>query len=234
MIHAGSALVTGANRGIGLGLVREYLSNHWLVHACCRTPSESVDLRSLVETYPSQLWIHQVDVTDPGQIERLNQDLCGIPLDLLINNAAVYGQRGATLFNVDVEVWRTVHATNVVGPALMTRALLANLEAGSNGTIVNVSSCQGSVAGNGTGRKYAYRTSKTALNMLTRCLAIDLQGRGLRCFAIDPGWVATRMGTPGALIDVAESARSIRTTILRVPVGFNGGFIDHHGEEIPW
>ena len=126
MIHAGSVLITGANRGIGLGLVREYLSNDWLVHACCRTPSESVDLRSLVETHPSRLRIRQVDVTDPGQIERLSQDLCGIPLDLLINNAAVYGQRGATLFNVDVEVWRTVHATNVVGPALMTRALLLN------------------------------------------------------------------------------------------------------------
>jgi NAD(P)-dependent dehydrogenase (short-subunit alcohol dehydrogenase family) len=155
-------------------------------------------------------------------------------LRLLVNNAAAYGPRGTTLWTITAEDWRLVHATNVIGTALLTRALVPCLSRDGAAMIANISSWQGSLAANNSGRKYAYRTSKAGLNMLTRCLAADLRDRGISCVSIDPGWVRTQMGEPGAEIGPAESARRIRNVLAGLSLDDSGSFLDCQGKVIPW
>jgi len=228
-----SVLITGANRGIGFGLVREYLSEGWQVHACCRRPAQALDLAGLSLRSPT-LRIHRVDLAKAEQIIQLGTALCGVSLQLLLNNAGSYGPRGTNLWTISAAEWQSVLTTNVIGTALITGVMLPLLSRDGGGMIVNISSWQGSLAANLSGRKYAYRTSKAGLNMLTRCLAADLREHRVGCVSIDPGWVKTRMGEPGAQIDAEESARRIRVLVARLTLTDSGSFLDSQGKAIPW
>jgi NAD(P)-dependent dehydrogenase (short-subunit alcohol dehydrogenase family) len=230
----GSVLITGANRGIGLGLVRSYAADGWRVHACCRRPDDAPELAAAAADLPRRLLLHALDVTVATQAEELVDQLGGTALDILINNAAADTQLGQSLETIDAQEWQRVFATNVIGPALLTRSLLPCLRRSAAPVVVNLGSRQGSIALNSSGHRYPYRTSKAALNMLTKCLAIDLREWGVTCVSLHPGWVQTRLGGPGAILSVAESAADIRSVVAGLGLRDSGRFLDHRGEDIPW
>ena len=126
---------------------------------------------------------------------------------------------------------------NALGPLLLTRALLQNLRAGDRRLVVNVSTNLASLSRTGTEDAagwYAYRASKAALNMMTRCLAAELAPEGFACVALHPGWVRTDMGGAGAPLSVEESVRGMRAVIEDLDMARSGGFRDYTGAELPW
>ena len=190
-----SLLVTGAARGLGLEFARSFAADGWHVIAVCRQPSEA--LRSL----EGDIAIEEVPVTDFDAVQALGQRLADGRLDLLINNAGLYGGRGG-FGETDYSSWPEVMALNVMAPTAMVEALVGPLAA-SGGLVVNISSGLGSISGTGGG-SYPYRSSKAALNMVTASLAKDLASRGIAVVSFHPGWVRTDMGGSGAPLAVED------------------------------
>ncbi|MCG8504876.1 MAG: SDR family oxidoreductase, partial [Sphingomonadales bacterium] len=192
-----TVLITGASRGIGLGLVRHYAAAGWQVLACCREP-EAVDAPAGVERIA-------LDVADDARIAALADGLAGRPIDLLINNAGIYGPRDAVVGNVKSADWLEVLRVNTIAPMMVTQALLPNIRAGNRKIIAIVSSKVGSIADNSSGNSYIYRSSKTAVNQVSKSLSIDLRAEDITVVALHPGWVQTDMGGPNALISTETS-----------------------------
>lgn len=223
-------LITGANRGIGLGLVQYYLSAGWSVMACARQPASSSSLQLLAEQFAEQIKLVQLDVSDDASIKQLS-GLSG-KLDLVINNAGVsfdenFGHWASAGFEQSFKV-------NAIGPALVVQALVPLLKTAS--TLVNITSGMGSLAlninpGNGLD---AYAMSKAALNVLTQRLAgkAELQGRIVVC--MNPGWIKTDMGgdeAPGSVDAVAEE---MAETIHHLKPEQSGQFLSASGELVEW
>jgi NAD(P)-dependent dehydrogenase (short-subunit alcohol dehydrogenase family) len=222
-----SVLITGASRGIGAGLARAVAGRGWSVLACARDPGAVPAIEGEVERHP-------LDVVDPGSIARLAAALVGRPLDLLINNAGIYGQRDAALGRIDHEAFARVLATNTLGPVRLLEALLPSLRAGRGRTVVTVSSVMGSLARVGGPGALPYRTSKAAVNMAMRSIAQELAPEGFTVVVVHPGWVRTDMGGPGAAIDVETSVRGLLALIDRLGPADSGRFFSYDGSELPW
>lgn len=228
-------LITGANRGLGLELVRQYgaRDDHRIV-ACCRRPDAAPELAALASERVS---VHALEVTDPAQIGALVTATAGAPLDVLVNNAGVYGDRlgsGSGLGSIDYDAWATTFAVNAMSPLRMVEAFLPQLRAGQARKIVNITSRMGSIADNTSGGSYLYRSSKAALNMVNRSLSLDLAAEGFTCIVMHPGWVATDMGTAAAPLSAAESVAGMIAVIDRITTADNGAFINHDDTPIPW
>jgi len=235
-----TALITGASRGLGLELVRQYLADGWRVHACCRAPDRASGLAAL---QPSpRLLVHPLDVTRPESVRELAASLRDEPLDVLINGAGLIGwgsfaEKGVALQpfgGIDYDEWRQVFDTNVFGPMRVAEALAGNVERSRQRKIVTLSSVVGSVARNRAGGLYAYRSSKSALNQVMKSMSIDLAKRGIIALPMHPGWVRTDMGGPGADLDVATSVSGLRAVIARLQPADAGRFLSYAGEELPW
>ncbi len=224
------SVVTGANRGIGLELVRQLLARGGEVHAAVRDPDAAGELRALGG---DRLRIHRLDVLDPESVAALARALEAAPVDLLINNAGVYGGDHQHLSDVDFEDAVRTYRVNALGPLRVTLALLPNLKA-AKGKVIQVTSGMGSIADNKSGSFYAYRMSKAALNMMSRTLAVDLRGAGVASAVINPGWVKTDMGGPGAPTPVEESVRGMLHEIDAFTLDGTGGFLDWKGRPYPW
>jgi NAD(P)-dependent dehydrogenase (short-subunit alcohol dehydrogenase family) len=173
-------------------------------------------------------------VTRSQDADRLGQLLASERLDLLVNNAAADDAHGMSLATVDAERWKSVFATNVIGPALVTRALVPALRLAPQPAVVNLGSRQGSITSNSSGGRYAYRTSKAALSMLTKTLALDLRDFGITCVSVHPGWVRTELGGPEAPLEAGQSAAALRVLIAGLDRAASGTFLDYTGESIPW
>lgn len=225
-----TVLVTGANRGIGLELARQYRGAGWRVIGCCRRPESAEALTAVLGGEP----IRTLDVTRPADIERLATDLRGVAIDLLVNNAGVLTPPDQSLALHDHAAWVTSFETNAIGPFLVTRALVPNLMAGSRKVVATLSSRMGSVADNNSGGYYAYRSSKAALNAVMRSLALDLRERGIVVTLFHPGWVRTEMGGPAALLEPREAVATLRETIGRITLRDSGRFLNLDGSELPW
>ncbi|HUP22867.1 MAG TPA: SDR family oxidoreductase [Thermoanaerobaculia bacterium] len=226
-----TVLITGANRGLGLGLVRRWRAAGSRVLACCRRPEAAVELAR--EAGPG-LSIHRLDVTDPSSIAALVRDLDGIAIDVLVHNAGIFGRRdGQRLGVLDFDAWRSVMETNLLGPMRVTEALLPNVAASRRRWIAAITSQMGSVSGT-SGGSYAYRSSKAALNMAMRSLAADLASRRISVVLVHPGWVRTGMGGHQAALEVEESAAGVVDLLGRLEPGDSGHFFDWQGNEIPW
>lgn len=219
-------VVTGANRGIGLGYARQLSQRGDTVIATARRPEEAAELRAL------DVRVAELDVADPDSVARFVESV-DRPVDVLINNAGV-GVRGRPLGEVDYEQMHRFFAVNTCGPLRMTEALLPLMERADGKKVVNMTSRMGSIDDNGSGGSYAYRASKAALNMVSRSLARDLGERGFVSVVLHPGWVATEMGGPSARIDVDESVSGLLRVIDGLDASDNGAFYDYSGEEIPW
>jgi NAD(P)-dependent dehydrogenase (short-subunit alcohol dehydrogenase family) len=226
-------LITGANRGIGLGLAREYAAAGWRVHACCRRPEMARELSRLAAGTEGRVSIHSLDVTNPAQVAALPAILEGEPLDLLVNNAGVYGPEDA-FGSTDRASWLAAFHVNAIAPMQIMEALAAPVARSRRKLMACVSSKMGSMADNRSGGSYAYRSSKAALNAVVASAALDLRPRGITVVALNPGWVKTDMGGPHAEIGVAESAIALRGIFDHLTLADSGRFIDIDGATIPW
>ena len=221
-------LITGANRGIGLELTRSFARDGWRVHACCREPDRAKDLRAL----DGAVEMHKLDVTDGARVAGLARELEGEAIDILFNNAGVYGPR-AGFGKTDYEAWAPVFSVNVFAPLRLAECFVAHVARSERKLILNMSSKMGSIADCGGG-SVIYRASKAALNMVTKTLSVDLAGQGITVVAFHPGWVQTDMGGRGASITAQESVRGLRRVIGGLAAKDTGGFFNYDGSRLPW
>lgn len=223
-------LVTGANRGLGLELVRGYAGAGWTVHATARDPAAAADLRAVA----GAVEVHPLDIADPDQVAALAAALAGVPIDLMVNNAGVNRTEKTALGEIDHDAWADDFRVNAIAPLRLTEALLDNVTGSDRRTIAFMSSRAGSIASNIAGGRYRYRSTKAALNAVVRSLAIDLLPRGVICVAVHPGWARTDMGGPRAPIDPADSAAALKALFDRLEPHHTGHFLNYDGTELSW
>ncbi|XP_023123189.1 C-factor-like isoform X1 [Amphiprion ocellaris] len=246
-----SVLVTGSSRGIGLQLVTELArscNRPGIIIATARDPTTSTDLQELSKTYPG-VHIVKLDVDSQQSISSALEEVQSIVgnkgLNCLINNAAI--GFSMDLNTVTPEAMMKTFQTNSVSPLFVSKTFLPLLQtaaAQSSGmgihraAVINISSILGSVewtwGESANFKSYAYRTSKAALNMLTRCLAVDLGSDGILCMSLHPGWVKTDMGGPHADLTVEESVSGMLSVLSGLTEYDHGGFKDYRGQNLPW
>jgi len=227
-----TVLLTGANRGIGLEFVKQYLEAGWQVLACCRDPEQANALQALGDH--SSLSIHQLDVADAQSIQALASELANQPIDILLNNAGIYATGANHFGEVDTGIWIRAIQTNTIAPLLMAQAFIHNIEQGERKLIATLSSKVGSIDDNQSGGGYAYRSSKSAVNQVMKSLSIDLAPRGINTVSLHPGWVQTDMGGPNALINTKESVTGMMSVLDNLSNDLSGSFINYDGSIIPW
>jgi len=227
-----SVVITGANRGIGLALVSQYLADDWQVYGCCRQPELATQLAGLASN--SALSIHQLDVSNPDSIKKLALALSEQSIDLLINNAGINGGERQSFGDIDYAQWTRVLEVNTLGPYRVSTALANQVENSEQRLMVNVSSAMGSIEQYTTGGHYIYRSSKAALNMVTVNLAHDLRSRGITVLSVHPGWVRTDMGGASADISTQTSAAGLRQLISNATLEDSGRFFSWDGSVLPW
>jgi len=228
-MHTGTILITGAGRGLGLEFARQYAADGWRVIACCRSPDKAPELKKLGR----QVELHALDVTSADSIQHLAKGLAGTPIDVLLNNAGLHGDRtpfGAT----DVDLWKKILEVNTIAPVQLAAALLENVAASAQKKVVNISSKVGSIGDGPGGGSYAYRSSKAALNMAMVNAAHELKGRGITILLIHPGWVQTDMGGPSAPVSIEQSIAGVRRIIDKATLAETGHFYDYTGKQLPW
>ncbi|MCL9683952.1 SDR family oxidoreductase [Legionella maioricensis] len=194
-----TALITGANRGIGLEFVRQLKDKGYHIIGCYRNITKAKELKKLADE------LIQLDVTHDEDIASLKKKLNDRPIDLLVNNAGISGEQGVTTGNINRDNFLDVLNVNCVSVVKLCDALLPNLQASRDKNIIVISSQMGSISDNARGRSYAYRASKAALNCTMRSFAIDVKDKGIHVMLMHPGWVKTDMGGPDALVDVQTS-----------------------------
>ncbi len=230
-----TTLITGANRGLGLEFAKQYASAGWRVHACCRCPEEAQALGTLASTSNNDVLVHRLDVADFPQMGALAAHLQGEAIDLLINNAGVYPDRNSRgLGDIDYNGWAHAFRINTMAPLRMAEAFLEHLARSGDRKVALITSKMGSLDDNSSGGCYAYRSSKAALNMVAKSLAIDLAPRGILTALLHPGWVQTDMGGPDAWITPEQSVTGMRRVIDRMTAADSGKFYAYDGQLIPW
>lgn len=152
------ALITGANRGLGLEFARQYFADGWQVYAACRDPNSASELRRLTDASGHKVRILALDVTDLASVKAAAAELDGQAIDLLLNNAGVMGARGQTIGTIDYEAWAKVLDVNTMGPMRVSEAFVDNMARSERKLIVTLTSGMGSLADNTSGGSIAYRT----------------------------------------------------------------------------
>lgn len=231
---ASTILITGANRGIGFELTRQYAETGWRVVACCREPGKAQALDGLAKAHAKQVTIHRLDVTNSEHIKALATSIGNTPIDILLNNAGIYGRRDATLGNTDESQWLETFRVNTIAPIKVMEAFIDRVGASKRKVFASITSEMGSIADNTSGGSYVYRSSKAALNAAMKSAANDLKDRGISVVVIHPGWVRTDMGGASALLTVEQSAKSIRELLGRVSIEDTGKFFNYDGTVISW
>jgi NAD(P)-dependent dehydrogenase (short-subunit alcohol dehydrogenase family) len=228
-------LITGANRGIGLELARQYLERGDVVLATARNLETAEDLQALAAQNPGRCHLLPLDVTDEAAIAAVAALAATLVdgLDVLINNAGVFprNERPETL---DAQTMLETLHINAVAPLIVARELLDLLRRGRRPRVLNITSQLGSLTRRASGRCYSYCSSKAALNMLTRSLAFDLQPDGIIAVVVHPGWVQTDMGGAHAPVLVGESARGIIALADGLLPEQTSKFLTWDGREHAW
>jgi NAD(P)-dependent dehydrogenase (short-subunit alcohol dehydrogenase family) len=227
-------LITGANRGIGLEMVRYSARQGWRVFACCRNPHNADSLFSIAKLSNGGISVHIADMQELSTLQALSYELRNDPIDMLINNAGIYGTDKNTFGAVDVESWLQAFQINCIAPLKMVEAFSEQLSMGNRKLVVCMSSKMASMADNGYGNSYIYRSSKAALNAVVKSLSIDLKPQGIMSVAFHPGWVKTQMGGPDAEISTQECVDQLFTILSALTINDSGRFIDIDGSDIPW
>ena len=228
-----SILITGTNRGIGLEFVKHYLKNNEKVIATYRNKNSAKDLLELKNT-TSNLFLVELDVSNPNSINEFASKITDQPIDTFINNAGVFGPRNNEFGNFNAKEWLDVFNINTIAPLLITQKILKNLRLGKNKKLVFISSKVGSIEENTGGGMYIYRSSKTALNQVIKSLSIDFKDENFIAAALHPGWVQTDMGGPNALIDTKTSVKGMAEVIDSLVLKNSGRFYNYDGSSIPW
>ena len=226
-------LITGANRGLGLEMVKQYLQAGWHVIACCRTPRKARELAALANSATGQLTILGLDVQQVKQVQRLPSRLKDQPIDILVNNAGIFKSYNSQLAKTST-AWLETFQINTIAPALMAKSLVEQVAASQRKIIVNISSVIGSIAACADPKYFLYGASKAALNYASKSLALELKPRGITVAAIHPGWVKTDMGGVNAELTATESVAGIRQVLDALSLEKTGIFCDYKGEVIPY
>jgi NAD(P)-dependent dehydrogenase (short-subunit alcohol dehydrogenase family) len=225
-------LITGANRGIGLALARHAAKRGHTVIGTARDPDKAADLKAI-----PGVRVEHLDADSDASCKALARSLAGVSIDILINNAGVSPDGSKDLATFDPEVYLACLRTNSIGPLLVTRALLPNVEASQRKVIVQISSIMGSITNavnQGWQGNLAYHSSKSALNMANTLIANQLKGKGVACVAVHPGWVQTDMGGPNAHLTPDQSVTAILDTVERLTVKDAGAFLNYDGKPLDW
>jgi len=226
-------MITGANRGIGLALTIALLRRGDHVVAAARTPRGGA-LGDLAAEHAGALTPLELDVTSDESVAAAKEALAGRPVDVLLNNAGLYGPRDRQSgLDVDFDEWREVFEVNVYAPVRVAQAFLPNIEAGQARKIATISSRMGSIAAN-PGNALIYRSSKAAVNMAMVVFGNAVRERNVSVLLFHPGWVQTDMGGGGADITPAESAGGLIRTIDASGMAETNSFRDYTGEKIAW
>ena len=233
-------LISGANRGIGLGYARQLLAMGEKVIAGVRDPDNAESLIELSRQYSPFLSVGRLDMNDWDSIDSFAGNLEEERVDYLINNAGLYGgswtedSHRQSIDSMDYELWEEIMRVNVIAQFRLTRALEGSLMRSDQPLVVMMSSDMGSIGNNDMGQSYAYRTSKAALNMIAMSLAVDLRERGIRVISMAPGWTQTALGGWTATWSVEDSvAKQIKVVTALGPED-TGMFLNLHGESVPW
>lgn len=231
-------LITGANRGLGLELTRQYLERGDQVLAASRQPDAARELQALRRQYPERLILLTLDVTDDASIAAAAQAAAQAVdgLDVLVNNAGVYqpGGQAQALSQLSAVAAVETFRINAVGPLLVSQALLPLLRASGKARIVSISSGLGSLTWKASGDPYHYSASKAALNMYMRSLAAEVGHQGILSVVVDPGWMRTGMGGDHATQEPADSARGIIRLAEQLHAEENGSFVTWQNQPVPW
>ena len=229
MPTSGTILLAGANRGLGLGLAREYLGRGWTVVATARDPAQATDLTKLQATNAGTLTVEQLDVADPASGTALAQRLGGHTLDVLFVVAGVSGYKEAPIHEVPPDGVAREFIINASGPVSLAEALQPLLP--PTATVAFMTSVLGSIASNTTGGWELYRASKAALNMLAKSYALRHRERPV--LVVHPGWVRTDMGGPNAPVSVEDSVRGM-ADVLEAHRQPGIAYLDYQGAKLPW
>jgi NAD(P)-dependent dehydrogenase (short-subunit alcohol dehydrogenase family) len=219
-----TVLVTGASRGIGRELVRQYREAGWRVLATCRDPQGAGYGDG--EAF-------ELDVADPASVKHLALALEGESIDVLINNAGINLAKQSGFGNLDYDAWDEVMWVNVLAPLRIAECFAPHVERSERKQIIFLSSIMGSIAGNSGGMPI-YRSSKAALNQAVRSVVPALRAKGVCCLLLHPGWVRTDMGGSSAAIDVQTSVRGMRETIEGLTLSMSGAYVNYDGSTIAW
>ncbi len=222
-------LITGAGRGIGFELTRLSLKAGNEVYAVVRNPEKYPKLNELSQEYKA-LHILKGDVTSVENLKKIASTLSTV--DVLINNAGVYLDNSADFETLDMKLVTDTFEVNSIGPMKVAQAFLPLLLKSSGPKLINITSLMGSIEDNGSGGAYAYRMSKTALNMFTKSFANDFAK--ITAICVHPGWVQTDMGGASAPTTTLESATGILKLAARVGKKESGQFFDFEGDNLPW
>jgi len=235
-----TVLITGANRGLGLEFTRQYAADGWRVIAACRHPETAQELSALAGGKSCDVDVVALDVSDFSAIDALAARLKGLPIDVLINNAGLFGprllhegERGQNFGDIDYVEWERVLRTNTFAPVKMAEAFIDHVAASDERKIVSITSAMSSIADT-EGAYYIYRSSKTALNMTMASLAKDLSPRGILVAVFCPGWVKTDMGGSMAEITPEVSISGLRRQIAELTPARSGTFHRYNGDALPW
>ena len=226
-------LITGANRGIGLELARQYAVAGDRVFATCRSPADAQDLNGLVGGAGGRLTVLALDVGDGASIAACVKAVGDTPIDVLINNAGILGGKSQTLESIDFDAWVDAFKVMTIGPFRTVQAFLPNLKAAAAPRVMTVTS-QLAASTWPFGGSYAYSSAKAAVNKVMQTLAKDLKAQNIIVSMIHPGWVKTDMGGAGADITAEESAAGIRSVIAGLAAEASGRFYKWNGEIHPW
>lgn len=235
-----TVFITGANRGIGLEFVKQYVAHGDVVHACCRRPGGAAELKALEKANKTLLHVHALDVTRTEAVLRLAGALQETPIDILINNAAIYGPKAQlekdlrqSLGTIDEEIIAKVMRINAIAPLVVVQAFSEHVARSKEKKMVAISTGMSSVAET-SGGDYAYRMSKAALNMAMANAARDLQARGVTVSVLSPGWVKTDMGGVNAPVSVEDSVSGMRKLIDATTAPGAAQFRNYDGAIVPW
>jgi short-subunit dehydrogenase len=178
--------------------------------------------------------VHIADMQELSTLQALSYELRNDAIDILVNNAGVYGSDKNKFGSVDVDSWMQTFLVNTIAPLKMVEVFSEQLSMGDRKLVACMSSKMGSMADNGYGNSYIYRSSKAALNSVVKSLSIDLRDQGVISVALHPGWVKTEMGGPNAEITTSECVEQLFSNLSKLTIEDSGRFIDIDGSDIPW
>ena len=227
-----TALVVGASRGIGLGLVKEFAADGWNVVATVRDKAKASDLAALASGSGGKVRIETVDTADAGSADGLRERLGGETFDAVVVNAGVGGPQSGPR-NVSDADFNQLFLTNSLGPIRIAEMMVKQVKP-QTGVIGLMTSQLGSVEGASQGGFELYRASKAALNSFTRSFAAKHKDKGIAVLSLHPGWVKTDMGGQGADIDIETSTKGLVKVIERAETDRKDGFFNYKGETLPW
>lgn len=223
-------LITGANRGIGLGLAKHAAERGYTVIGTARDPNSANELKGVASR------VEQLDTSSLESVEALAKSLDDTAIDVLVNNAGIFPHECDDINDLDLDALERVLKTNTLGPIMLTRALIPHVERSQRKVVAQITSNLGSITDASKGEMgfLGYRTSKAALNMANMTIAHQLKPKGITCIAIHPGWVQTDMGGKAADLTPDEATSSILDTIEKARPQDAGRFVNYAGKPLPW